>query len=246
MVGFYLSHGDSGKMAVTQFEATEARRAFPCWDEPNLKATFSIKLTVSKEVDALSNMHQIAEEPAGDALKTVTFAITPKMSTYLVAFAVGKFEYIEEKTSGQYNKQPITVRVYTLPGLISQGKFALQCAVYMLEYFAKIFDIPYPLPKLDMIAVPDFDAGAMENWGLVTYRNVCLLFDENESSIATKIDVAYTVGHELAHQWFGNLVTMDWWEELWLNEGFATWVGWLSVDAFFPQWDIWAWYVLCS
>ncbi|EIE91503.1 hypothetical protein G6F46_002840 [Rhizopus delemar] len=261
MAGFYRSSykdadGNTQYLATTQFEATDARRAFPCWDEPALKATFDVNLIVPTELVALSNMNVVSEEPFDGAnnlqgktesiatsLKQVKYATTPLMSTYLVAFCVGPFEYIEAFTSGEYNGRPIRSRVYTLPGSSEQGRHALNVCTLALEYFAKVFGEPYPLPKVDMIAIPDFEAGAMENWGLITYRTVALLFDEKSSSIAYKKSTAYTVCHELAHQWFGNLVTMEWWDHLWLNEGFATWVGWLAVDQIFPDWEVWTSFV---
>ncbi|ORZ34473.1 aminopeptidase [Catenaria anguillulae PL171] len=252
MAGFYRSgykdnEGKQKHMVVTQFEATDARRAFPCWDEPALKATFDVTLNVRKELTALSNMNVVSEEAHASKAthKSVKFARTPIMSTYLLAFAVGELEYIESKTSPSCKAlpNPVTVRVYTTKGESGKGKFGLGCAVRILEYFSEVFGEPYPLPKMDMIAVPDFSAGAMENWGLVTYRTIYLLFDEKTSSAKTKEGVAYVVAHELAHQWFGNLVTMEWWNELWLNEGFATWVGWLATDALFPDWNIWTSFV---
>ncbi|KAG0059336.1 hypothetical protein BGZ90_004505 [Linnemannia elongata] len=247
MSGFYRSsykdaEGNAKVMGVTQFEATEARRAFPCWDEPAVKATFSIKLCVPSELVALSNMpvEQItAVEPEE---MTYHFEKTPIMSTYLVAWAVGEFEYVESTTTKLEN--PVTCRVYTLPGLKEQGQFAVDITPKILEYFSEIFGTAYPLPKLDQIAVPDFDMGAMENWGLVTYRTVALLFDEKTSDLRFKEQVASTVAHELAHQWFGNLVTMEWWDHLWLNEGFATWVGTLAVDHIFPEWDTWPTFIV--
>ncbi|KAI9303207.1 aminopeptidase [Cunninghamella echinulata] len=248
MAGFYRSSykdtdGSTRYIATTQFEATDARRAFPCWDEPSLKATFDISLIVPSHLTALSNTNVIEEKKWSDNLKLVKYATTPLMSTYLVAFVIGPFEYIEAFTSGEHNGQPIRSRVYTLPGLAEQGRHALNVCVTALEYFARVFGEPYPLPKLDMVAVPDFEAGAMENWGLITYRTVSLLFDEKQSSIVSKKRTAYVVCHELAHQWFGNLVTMKWWNELWLNESFATWVGWLAVDNIFPDWDVWTSFV---
>ncbi|RHZ45063.1 hypothetical protein Glove_692g11 [Diversispora epigaea] len=248
MVGFYRSsyeeNGEKRYMATTQFEATEARRAFPCWDEPAIKATFDITLIVPSDLVALSNMNVISEKSQGNDKREVKFATTPIMSTYLVAFIVGDLGYIEDSTSGVQNGgKPVLVRVYTLKGNEETGRFALRVSVDCLEYFAGVFGIPYPLPKCDMVAIPDFEAGAMENWGLITYRTAAVLFDPNASDARFKQRIAYTVCHELAHQWFGNLVTMEWWDHLWLNEGFATWVGYLAVDKIFPDWDIWTQFV---
>ncbi|GMF63997.1 unnamed protein product [[Candida] boidinii] len=181
------------------------------------------------------------EVELGDDKKKVSFNTTPKMSTYLVAFIVGDLKYIE----ADYNYR-IPVRVYTTPGLETQGRFSVELAAKTLEFFENKFDIDYPLPKMDMVAIHDFSAGAMENFGLVTYRVVDLLFDEKKSTLATKQRVAEVVQHELAHQWFGNLVTMDWWEGLWLNEGFATWMSWYSCNTFFPEWKVWEQYVTDS
>ncbi|KAF9364033.1 hypothetical protein BGX34_002684 [Mortierella sp. NVP85] len=247
MAGFYRSsykdaEGNTKYMGVTQFEATDARRAFPCWDEPAIKATYSISLVIPSELVALSNMPVASMSQVDPAVLTVNFEKTPIMSTYLVAWAVGEFEYIETTTTKL--EKPVTCRVYTLPGLKEQGRFALEITPKVLEYFSEIFGTAYPLPKLDHLAVPDFDAGAMENWGLVTYRTVALLFDEKTSDLRFKEQVAVTVAHEIAHQWFGNLVTMEWWDHLWLNEGFATWVGTLAVDHLFPEWDTWSTFVV--
>ncbi|KAJ2549967.1 hypothetical protein EV175_004244 [Coemansia sp. RSA 1933] len=244
MVGFYRStytdaQGNTKFMATTQFEPTDARRAFPCWDEPMQKATFDITLRVKEELVALSNMDVSKTASVGDGLKEVSFNTTPIMSTYLLAFVVGELEYIEASTSGKHNGRPIPCRIYTTPGKSEKGRFALDVTVKVLEYYADVFGIAYPLPKLDQIAINDFEAGAMENWGLITYREVALLVDEANTSSRAKQQVAYVVSHELAHQWFGNLVTMEWWSELWLNEGFATWVGTLAVDYVFPEYHIW-------
>ncbi|KJE96694.1 aminopeptidase puromycin sensitive [Capsaspora owczarzaki ATCC 30864] len=243
LAGFYRSsysapNGDKRFMAVTQFEATDARRAFPCWDEPALKATFDVVLAVDPKFVALSNMPAIGERTV-DGKKEVTFSTTPIMSTYILAFAVGEFDHIESKTS-----EGVTIRVYTPPTLAEQGRFALNVAVKTLSFFTEYFAQPYPLPKLDMLAVPDFGAGAMENFGLVTFRTVLLLFNEETTPIHIKQRIAYVTCHELAHQWFGNLVTMEWWTDLWLNEGYATWVGWLAVHELFPEWNVWEQFVI--
>ncbi|KAJ4709017.1 Aminopeptidase [Melia azedarach] len=237
MKGFYRSsyehNGEKKNMAVTQFEPADARRCFPCWDEPVCKATFKITLDVPSELVALSNM-PVIEEKLDGPLKTVSYQESPVMSTYLVAVVIGLFDYVEDHTS-----DGIKVRVYCQVGKSNQGKFALNVAVKTLELYKVYFAVPYALPKLDMIAIPDFAAGAMENYGLVTYRETALLYDDQHSAAANKQRVTTVVAHELAHQWFGNLVTMEWWTHLWLNEGFATWVSYLAADSLFPEWKIW-------
>ncbi|XP_060208547.1 aminopeptidase M1-like isoform X1 [Lycium barbarum] len=237
MKGFYRStyehNGEKRNMAVTHFEPADARRCFPCWDEPACKATFKITLEVPSEQVALSNM-PVEEEKVTGNLKTVHYQESPIMSTYLVAFVVGLFDYVEDHTS-----DGIPVRVYCQVGKENQGNFALHIAIKTLPLFREYFGAPYSLPKLDMIAIPDFAMGAMENYGLVTYRETALLYDDKHSAAANKQRVATVVTHELAHQWFGNLVTMEWWTHLWLNEGFATWVSYLATDSLFPEWKIW-------
>ncbi|KID96705.1 Peptidase M1, alanine aminopeptidase/leukotriene A4 hydrolase, partial [Metarhizium majus ARSEF 297] len=230
-------------MFSTQFESCDARRAFPCFDEPNLKATFDFEIEIPTDQVALSNMPVKETKPTKDGWNIVSFETSPVMSTYLLAWAVGDFEYIEQLTDRRYNGKQIPVRVYTTRGLKEQGRWALQHAPKIIDFFSKIFDIDYPLPKSDLLAVHEFTHGAMENWGLVTYRTTQVLFDEKTSDARFKNAVAYVVAHELAHQWFGNLVTMDWWDELWLNEGFATWVGWHAVDHLHPDWQVWAQFV---
>ncbi|KAI9657062.1 MAG: hypothetical protein M1821_003228 [Bathelium mastoideum] len=256
MAGFYRSkykpavppaasvpHVDGNHyMFSTQFESSDARRAFPCWDEPNLKATFDVAIELPHDLVALSNMPAVAdEEPSGrqPGIKVVRFARTPVMSTYLLAWAVGDFESIEGVTERSYGGGKLPVRVWTTKGLKEQGRFALANACKVVDLFSEIFRIEYPLPKVDLLAVHEFIYGAMENWGLITYRTTAVLFDEATSDQKFKRRVAYVVAHELAHQWFGNLVTMDWWSELWLNEGFATWVGWFAVDHLYPNWNTW-------
>lgn len=238
MRGFYKSQyvldGKTQTMATTQFEATDARRCIPCFDEPAHKAIFHVTLVVPLNKTAISNTLpvEVREHEAG--FKTVTFAPTPKMSTYLLAFIVGDFEFTEKKT-----KNGVLVRVFATPGKKEQTRFALDCAVRTLEFYEDYFDIRYPLNTLDMIAIPDFASGAMENWGAVTYRETALLVDPLHTSTRVKQWVALVVAHELAHQWFGNLVTMEWWTHLWLNEGFASYIEYLAVDELFPEWDIW-------
>ncbi|KAL4938670.1 hypothetical protein BDV06DRAFT_225769 [Aspergillus oleicola] len=258
MAGFYRSkykpaveptpdtpkEGDFHYMLSTQFESCDARRAFPCFDEPNLKSTFDFEIEVPKGQTAISNMPIKSEkEGSKPELKVVSFDTTPVMSTYLLAWAVGDFDYVEALTERKYQGKSIPVRVYTTKGLKEQARFALECAHRTVDYFSEVFEIEYPLPKADLLAVHEFAMGAMENWGLVTYRTTAVLFDEGKSDTRYKNRIAYVVAHELAHQWFGNLVTMDWWDELWLNEGFATWVGWLAVDHFYPEWNIWSQFV---
>lgn len=230
-------------MMSTQFEACDARRAFPCFDEPSLKATFNLSIEIPADQVALSNMPEKETVAVGSDKKLVTFETTPVMSTYLLAWAVGDFEYIEAFTERRYNGKQLPVRVYTTRGLKEQGRWALEHAPKVIDYFSEQFEIDYPLPKSDILAVHEFTHGAMENWGLVTYRLTAILFDEKLSDSRYKNRIAYVVAHELAHQWFGNLVTMSWWNGLWLNEGFATWGGWLATDFLHPDWEVWAQFV---
>lgn len=238
MRGFYKStyqvDGKVFNMATTQFEATDARRAFPCFDEPAQKAIFHVSLIVPKGKTAISNTLPVSSLEHSDGYEVVKFSPTPKMSTYLLAFIIGDFEYLESKS-----KNGVQVRVFTTPGKKHQAEFALACAVKTLDFYEEYFAIKYPLPVLDMIAIPDFASGAMENWGAITYRESALLVDEEKSSASNKQWVALVIAHELAHQWFGNLVTMEWWTHLWLNEGFASYIEYLAVDKLFPHWDIW-------
>lgn len=243
MAGFYRSKytsadGTEKYLATTQFEATDARRALPCGDEPALKATFDVCLVVPEGMTALSNMPVRTTTWRDDGLVEVRFDRTPVMSTYLLAMIVGDLEYTETFTNNQTR-----IRVYSVQDKSSQGAFALETARRVLEFYNEYFRINYPLPKLDMIAIPDFAAGAMENWGLVTYRENSVLIDPANSSSAAYQCVAEVVAHELAHMWFGNLVTMQWWTHLWLNEGFATWMAAFAMDALFPEWDIWTQFV---
>ncbi|KAB2029134.1 hypothetical protein ES319_D05G142700v1 [Gossypium barbadense] len=229
----YVDKGVRKNMAVTQFEALQARLCFPCWDEPALKATFKITLDLPSELIALSNM-PINDEKINGNVKTVYFEESPKMSTYLVAIAVGLFDHIEETTA-----DGIKVGVYCPVGKSDEGKFALEVAVKSLDIFTRYFSMPYPLPKLDMVAVPEFFGGGMENYGLIIYRENEMLYTDSRSTAARKQRLTIVVAHEVAHQWFGNLVTMEWWTHLWLNEGFATWISYMATDIMFPEWKIW-------
>jgi aminopeptidase N len=231
--GFYLSKTAKRNYAVTQFEATDARRAFPSFDEPAFKATFDVTLIVDKGDTAISNTNIVSDTP-GPVIgeHAIRFATTPKMSTYLVAFLVGDFQC----TSGSSDGTPI--RACATPDKVQYTKFALSAAEFVLHYYDTYFGIKYPMPKLDMIALPDFEAGAMENFGAITYRETDLLTDEKTASLATKKNVGIVVAHEMAHQWFGDMVTMQWWNNLWLNEGFATWMENKPVAAWHPEWNI--------
>jgi len=241
--GFYRSQyvdpeGNTQYLATTQFEATDARQAFPCWDEPECKATFSVTLIVPSDLVALANTPEIENTTLSSGMKSVKFADTPIMSTYLLAFVVGDLTHIEkEAASGTI------VGVWTTRGKEEQGRFALDTSVKLLSFFNDYFGIPYPLAKLDHIAIPDFAAGAMENWGAVTYRETALLVDQLNSSAGTRQRVAEVVAHEMAHMWFGDLVTMKWWDDLWLNESFASWMGTKAVDWLFPEWAMWTQFV---
>ena len=241
--GFYRSkytdsEGAEKYLATTQLEATDARRAFPCWDEPAIKATFKVTLNIPSDLVAVSNMSIVRESEVEPGLKKLEFGETPIMSTYLLAFIIGDLGCVERTAD-----DGTVVRVYTTRGKEEQGQFALDVSVDLLGYFNDYFGIPYPLEKMDHIAIPDFAAGAMENWGAITYREIAILVDPENTSAGTKQIVASIVSHEMAHQWFGNLVTMAWWDALWLNESFASWMGDMAVDHLFPEWDTWTSFV---
>ncbi|MBI2367288.1 MAG: M1 family metallopeptidase [Deltaproteobacteria bacterium] len=238
--GFYRSsyknaNGEEKTLATTQFESTDARRAFPCWDEPALKAVFQITLVVDEGLTAISNARVIRETPlAGAGKKEVVFADSMKMSTYLVAFIVGEFEASDPVMVG---KAPL--RVWAVPGKKQLANFGREIGRVSLEYFSRYYGIPYPGDKLDLIAIPDFASGAMENLGAITFRETALLVDEHKATRAELERVADVVSHENAHMWFGDLVTMRWWNGLWLNEAFATFMEMLAVDAWKPEWRRW-------
>ncbi|ABN67768.2 alanine/arginine aminopeptidase [Scheffersomyces stipitis CBS 6054] len=241
MAGFYRSsyqeNGETKYLATTQMEPTDCRRAFPSYDEPSAKAKFTISLIAEKSLVALSNMDEASTVELADNKKKVTFNTTPLMSTYLVAFIVGDLKYVEN------NDYRVPIKVWATPGSEHLGQYSADIAAKTLSFFDKKFDIPYPLPKCDMVAIHDFSAGAMENFGLITYRTIDLLLDPSNTNIVTKQRVTEVVMHELAHQWFGNLVTMDFWDGLWLNEGFATWMSWYACDSLYPDWKVWESYV---
>ena len=235
----YQTPAGRRRMLVTQFEATDARRMFPGWDEPVFKATFRLSVIVPRNQTALSNTPVASVEPAGKdrrgvALKKVTFATTPSMSTYLVALVVGELRAVRQTVAG------VEISAWAAGGKAAQGRVAVRAAAELLPYFNDYFGIDYPLAKLDLIAVPgNFDAGAMENWGAITFIDDALLFDPKSSSEATRADIYASVAHEMAHQWSGDLVTMAWWDNLWLNEGFAAWMEAKATDHLQPDWRIW-------
>src|SRR5712691_3442876 len=232
MRGLYLGKDDKGrKYAAAQFEATDARRAFPSFDEPDYKATFDITAVADKGQVAISNYKVVSDTPGPGDKHTVKFATTAKMSSYLAALVVGNFEYVEGEADG------IPIRIYSTPGKKEMGRFVLGASEQIVSYFDKYFGIKYPYGKLDLIGLPDFSAGAMENTGLITFREVILLIDEQHGSPGLKKTIASVTSHEIAHMWFGDLVTMKWWDDVWLNEGFATWAASKPLLGWKPEWN---------
>jgi aminopeptidase N len=221
------------RMLSSHLEPADARRIFPCWDEPAFKASFALTVTVPNTFLAVSNMPVAREEPVKPGLKQVTFAPTPKMSSYLFVFATGELERLSAQADG------VSVGVVTTAGKSEQGRFALENAVKLLDYYNDYFGVKYPLPKLDLIAVPGGFGGAMENWGGITFFESRLLFDPSTSAATTQRGIFSILAHEMAHQWFGDLVTMGWWDNIWLNEGFASWMQAKAAEQFYPQWQTW-------
>ncbi len=231
---YYEHDGVKKELLATQFESHHAREVFPCIDEPAAKATFDVTLTTEKDITILGNMPIKQQIQDGELLVT-QFDRTPRMSTYLVAWVAGE---LQRKTAT--TRSGVEVNVWATPAQpASHLDFALEQAVATIEFFNDYFGIDYPLPKSDHVALPDFSAGAMENWGLVTYREIALLADPVTSAITSKQYVALVIAHELSHQWFGNLVTMQWWNNLWLNESFATLMEYIAVNSLHPDWNIW-------
>jgi len=231
----YFEHeGIKKELLATQFESHHAREVFPCIDEPEAKATFDVSLTTEQGVTVLGNMPALWQR-VENGMQVTKFQTSPRMSSYLLAWVVGELHKKTAKTNSD-----VEVNVWATPAQSPESlDFALDIAVRTIEFFDDYFGVPYPLPKSDHVALPDFSSGAMENWGLITYREIALLADPKTTSISSKHYIAMVVAHELSHQWFGNLVTMKWWNNLWLNESFANLMEYIAVDALHPEWNIW-------
>lgn len=231
---YYEDDGIKKELLATQFESHHAREVFPCVDEPEAKASFDVCLTTETGVSVLSNM-PISYQTNNKQSLVTTFQTTPRMSTYLLAWVVGELNQKTAKT-----KRGVEVSVWATPAQDTDSlNFALDVAVRTIDFYEQYFGVDYPLPKSDHVALPDFSSGAMENWGLITYREIALLSNPKSSSISSRQYIATVIAHELAHQWFGNLVTMKWWNNLWLNESFATLMEYIAIDAMYPEWNIW-------
>lgn len=231
---YYEHNGQKKELLATQFESHHAREVFPCIDEPEAKASFDVTLTTETGITVLSNQPIEEQRTENDSLVT-TFQTTPIMSTYLLAWVTGDLHRKTARTNSG-----VEVSVWATPAQRPEAlDFALEHSVKSIEFFDAYFDTPYPLPKCDQVALPDFSSGAMENWGLVTYRETALLADPATTTVASKHYIATVISHELSHQWFGNLVTMKWWNDLWLNESFATLMEYIAVDAIHPEWNAW-------
>lgn len=225
--------GAKKRMLVTQFEVADARRMFPGWDEPAFKATFQLNVTLAQDLATVSNMPIASTKPAGPGLKTVSFETTPTMSSYLLALVAGDMKAVSGEAAG------VKMHAWAPSGREEQGRYALSAEEKILPYYNAYFGVPFPLPKLDMLAIPgNYEAGAMENWGAITYIDNAMLFDPANSSPGTRQEIFEVVAHEMAHQWNGDLVTMGWWDNIWLNEGFATWMENKATDHFNPTWQI--------
>lgn len=234
----YTINGEQKRLISTQLESHFARMAFPCIDEPEAKATFALTLKTPADEPVISNMPAKKQTKKDGQIATV-FETTPRMSSYLLAFAFGDMQYKEAKS-----KSGVDVRVWsTKAHPLNSLDFALDTAVRTLDFFEEYFDTPYPLPKCDHVAIPDFSAAAMENWGVITYREMALIADPKTTPQSSKELISEVIAHELSHQWFGNLVTMKWWDELWLNESFANVMAFVAVDALYPKWEIWNSYI---
>ncbi|MDL2363428.1 MAG: M1 family metallopeptidase [Patescibacteria group bacterium] len=234
---FFEEDGTEKQLIATQFESHHAREAFPCIDEPEAKATFDLTVISPAGETVIANTPVIEHSEKAD-LQVNTFETTPRMSTYLLAFVAGDMGFEQATT-----KNGTLVRSYATTAKAPLTAYSVEVAVKVLEFFEDYFGVAYPLPKLDMVALPDFSSGAMENWGLVTYRESVMLLDQQSTSIETRQQIALVIAHELSHQWFGNLVTMKWWDDLWLNESFANMMEYKAIDAIYPEWNVWEQFV---